>query len=64
MNGATWTDLWREGDSSKFNMYEQGGDGSIVGHCEVAVTVIHGGNCDNQWWTTRSGTVDLHCWNW
>lgn len=50
---SAWVDVWRaEGDT--FNMYEQNGDGTIQGQCQVA----EGDRC--PW----NGGPMLHCWQW
>lgn len=55
---SAWVDIWHiNGDT--FNMYEQNGDGSVQGQCQVAQEYTHSERC---------GVLDmrplLHCWQW
>lgn len=59
--GSAWVDAWR-GDGDTFTLYEQNGDGSAQGQCQVADEFKH-------WTETECGggvrvVPYMHCWQW
>lgn len=61
MENAAWVDLWKVGDSETYNMYEQSGDGTVHGQCEIAENFV---GCKEGWNYTVWVYVRLHCWQW
>lgn len=59
--GSAWLDAWRaEGDT--FNMFEQNGDGSVHGQCQIAADDLKKGEQPCNDWVTFAPY--LHCWQW
>lgn len=59
---AAWMDLWRVGDTTTYDMYEQNGDGAVHGQCQLTNRAPH--DCDNTFFTSSIVQVYLHCWQW
>lgn len=70
MENAAWMDLWRAGNTGKYDIFEHNGDGSIAGYCTLENKYIRPANCNTEqgyccnedWWIWHSGQVDFHCW--
>lgn len=57
--GSAWLDVWRQGDSHTFNMYESNQNGTVHGQCQAVDFALDIHECGH-----KKTNVILNCWQW